>query len=35
MLAVLDPEDVLERLPVEPHDRPVTGVVTPHGVLDF
>ncbi|EYT57019.1 hypothetical protein H483_0116290 [Dietzia sp. UCD-THP] len=35
LLAVLDREDVLEHLPVEPHDRPVTGVVTPHGVLDF
>ncbi|MEH6819283.1 5-formyltetrahydrofolate cyclo-ligase [Dietzia psychralcaliphila] len=35
LLAVLDPEDVFDHLPAEPHDRPVNGVVTPHGVLDF
>ena len=35
LLAVLDPEDVLDHVPSEPHDRPVTGVVTPDGVLDF
>lgn len=35
LLAVLDPEDVLDHVPSEPHDRPVTGVVTPLGVLDF
>lgn len=35
LLAVLDPEDVLDRVPTEPHDRPVHGVITPDGVLDF
>lgn len=35
LLAVLDPEDVLERVPAEPHDRPVHGVLTPDGLLDF
>jgi 5-formyltetrahydrofolate cyclo-ligase len=31
-LAVVDDEEVLDRLPVEPHDRPVDGYVTPSGV---
>lgn len=35
LLAILDPEDVLDHVPAEPHDRPVNGVVTPLGVLDF
>ena len=35
LLAVLDPEDVLDHLPAEPHDRPVHGVITPDEVLDF
>lgn len=35
LLAVLDPEDVLESVPVEAHDRPVHGVVTPGRVLTF
>lgn len=35
VLAVLDPEDVLEHVPAEPHDRPVHGAITPDGLLDF
>lgn len=35
LLAVLDPEDVLDTVPVEAHDRPVHGVVTPGRVLTF
>lgn len=35
LLAVLDGEDVLDRVPAESHDRPVHGVLTPEGVLDF
>ncbi|HJC28438.1 MAG TPA: 5-formyltetrahydrofolate cyclo-ligase [Candidatus Dietzia intestinipullorum] len=35
ILALLDAEDVLDRVPVEPHDRAVHGVVTPGEVLDF
>ena len=35
LLAVLDPEDVLDMVPAEPHDRPVHGVVTPDEVLEF
>jgi 5-formyltetrahydrofolate cyclo-ligase len=31
-LAVVDDEEVLDRLPAEPHDRPVAGYVTPSGV---
>jgi 5-formyltetrahydrofolate cyclo-ligase len=31
-LAVVDAEEVLDRLPVEPHDRLVDGYVTPRGV---
>ena len=31
-LAVVDDEEVLDHLPVEPHDRPVDGYVTPSGV---
>jgi 5-formyltetrahydrofolate cyclo-ligase len=32
VLAVVDDEEVLDRLPAEPHDRPVAGYVTPSGV---
>jgi 5-formyltetrahydrofolate cyclo-ligase len=32
VLAVVDAEEVLDRVPVEPHDRPVDGYVTPLGV---
>lgn len=35
LLALLDTENVLERVPAEPHDRPVDGVITPTSVLDF
>lgn len=35
LLAVLDPEDVLDHVPAEAHDRPVHGVITPDEVLDF
>lgn len=35
LLAVLDPEDVLDHVPTEPHDRAVHGVVTPGRVLTF
>ena len=35
LLSVLDPEDVLDEVPAEPHDVPVHGVVTPDGVVDF
>lgn len=35
ILAILDPEDVLDHVPVEPHDHAVHGVVTPGEVLDF
>lgn len=31
LLALLDDEEVVESLPAEPHDRRVTGVVTPSG----
>jgi 5-formyltetrahydrofolate cyclo-ligase len=31
-LAVVDDDEVLDRLPAEPHDRPVAGYVTPSGV---
>jgi 5-formyltetrahydrofolate cyclo-ligase len=31
-LAVVDDDEVLDHLPVEPHDRPVDGYVTPSGV---
>jgi 5-formyltetrahydrofolate cyclo-ligase len=31
-LAVVDDEEVLDGVPVEPHDRPVDGYVTPSGV---
>lgn len=33
LMAILDSEDVLDHVPVEPHDRPVHGVITPAGVL--
>jgi 5-formyltetrahydrofolate cyclo-ligase len=32
VLAVVYPDEVVERVPAEPHDRVVTGVVTPGGV---
>lgn len=35
LLAALDAEDVLEHVPAEPHDRPVHGVITPDGFIDF
>ncbi|MDV8001117.1 5-formyltetrahydrofolate cyclo-ligase [Rhodococcus sp. IEGM 1408] len=35
LLAVLDPEDVLDHVPAEPHDQPVHGVITPYEFLDF
>jgi len=31
-LAVVDDEEVVDRLPAEPHDRPVAGYITPGGV---
>lgn len=35
MLALLDPENLVDHVPAEPHDRPVDGVITPEAVLDF
>lgn len=35
LVAVLDEEDVLEELPVEEHDLPVHGALTPRGPLRF
>lgn len=35
LLALLDAENVLDHVPAEPHDRPVHGVITPDGLLDF
>ena len=35
LLALADTENVLEHIPAEAHDRPVHGVITPDGVLDF
>ena len=35
LLAILDPGNVLDEVPTEPHDRPVHGVITPGGLLDF
>lgn len=35
VLAILDPEDVLDRVPAEPHDVCVHSVITPDEVLDF
>ena len=35
LLAVLDDEDVWERLPVQDHDLPVHGVATPNGLVGF
>jgi 5-formyltetrahydrofolate cyclo-ligase len=32
-LAVLYPDEVLDAVPAEPHDRPVSGTVTPSGVF--
>lgn len=30
---LLHPDEVLDTVPTEPHDRPVTAAVTPHGLL--
>ena len=35
LIAVMDAENVLDRVPVEEHDRAVDGVITEDGVLDF
>ena len=35
LLALLDAENVVDTVPVEPHDRPVDGVITEDGLLDF
>lgn len=35
LLALLDSENVVDHVPAEAHDRPVDGVITPDGVLDF
>ncbi|MCD2262983.1 5-formyltetrahydrofolate cyclo-ligase [Dietzia aurantiaca] len=35
LLALLDTENVVERVPVEAHDRTVDGVITEEGLLDF
>ncbi|KZO60039.1 5-formyltetrahydrofolate cyclo-ligase [Dietzia cinnamea] len=35
LLALADTENVLEHIPAETHDRPVHGVITPEGLLDF
>ncbi|WP_010542310.1 5-formyltetrahydrofolate cyclo-ligase [Dietzia alimentaria] len=35
VLSLLDAENVLDHVPAEPHDRPVHGVITPDGLLDF
>ena len=35
VLSLLDSENVLDHVPAEPHDRPVHGVITPDGLLDF
>lgn len=35
LLALLDTENVVDAVPVEPHDRAVDGVVTEDGLVDF
>ena len=35
LIALMDAENVLDRVPVEEHDRAVDGVITEEGVLDF
>ena len=35
LLALVDSENVLEAVPTEDHDRPVDGVITEDGLLDF
>ena len=35
LVALVDPENVLDHLPAEPHDRRVDAVLTPDGLLDF
>jgi 5-formyltetrahydrofolate cyclo-ligase len=35
LLALVDSENVVDRVPVEDHDRAVDGVVTEEGLLDF
>lgn len=35
VLAVVYAEEVLDAVPVEPHDRPVTGALTPRGLTRF
>ena len=35
LLALLDAENVVDTVPVEPHDRAVDGVITEDGLLDF
>lgn len=35
LLALVDPENLLDEVPAEPHDRAVHGLITPEGLLDF
>jgi 5-formyltetrahydrofolate cyclo-ligase len=35
VVAVLYPDEILPAVPAEPHDRPVTAALTPHGLINF